>query len=49
MKQYTYNLLIAFDEFANCLFGGAPSDTLSGRAMRGKEAGVWVWTWIYDF
>jgi hypothetical protein len=39
MKQYIFNLLLGFDELANTLTGGAPSDTISGRCMRAKNDG----------
>ena len=44
MKHYRYlqNLLIGLDEFANTLLGGAPGDTISGRAGRAaKDGRVW--------
>jgi hypothetical protein len=39
LKLYFLNLLIGFDEFINTLFGGAPSETISGRSARAKEDG----------
>jgi len=44
VKHYRYlqNLLIGLDEFANTLLGGAPGDTISGRAGRAARDGrVW--------
>lgn len=49
-KLWLLNSLIAFDELCNCFFlGGAPSDTISGRAARGRNDGKRVWTWLADF
>jgi hypothetical protein len=49
-KQYTYNALVATDELVNCVvLGGAPSDTISGRAERGAKAGVWGWKQLHGF
>ena len=36
MRQYTKNILIAFDQLFNALFGGACDETLSSRAHRLK-------------
>lgn len=41
------NSLIALDEFVNCaLLGGAPGDTISGRAERGREDRKPGWTFL---
>jgi hypothetical protein len=46
-KLWLYNTLVAFDELANCaLLGGAPSDTISGRAERGREDHKPGWTFL---
>ena len=47
LRLWLYNSLVAFDEFCNCLFlGGAPSDTISGRAERGAEDGKPAWKFL---
>jgi hypothetical protein len=49
-KLWVLNSLIAFDELCNCLFfGGAPSDTISGRAERGRNDGKRFWTLLANF
>jgi hypothetical protein len=46
-KLWLLNSLIAFDELCNCFFlGGAPSDTISGRAERGRTDGKRIWSWL---
>lgn len=39
--RYIQNLLIGIDEFFNTLTGGAPSDTISGRAARADRDNRW--------
>lgn len=39
LKLYLFNVLVSIDSLANALTGGAPSDTISGRAMRAKNDG----------
>lgn len=39
MKRYFFNLLVAFDQFINTLFGGDPDMTLSGRMGRAVAGG----------
>ena len=34
MKQYSYQILIAVDQFLNTLLGGYPDETLSSRIYR---------------
>lgn len=44
MKHILYfkNLMLGLDVFANTLIGGAPSDTISGRAGRAaRDNKVW--------
>mgnify|MGYP001609129115 CR=1 FL=1 len=35
------NLLIGLDQWVNTLIGGAPDETISSRAARGKRDGRW--------
>jgi hypothetical protein len=37
MKKYIYNLLIAFDQFANALLGGYADETLSAYSWRKQD------------
>lgn len=40
--QYFWNILIAFDQFANSVLGGQPQETISARADKAMVAGkVW--------
>jgi hypothetical protein len=39
IRLYISNVLIGFDEFVNTLAGGAPGDTISGRAGRARNDG----------
>ena len=40
--RYFKNLMLGLDEFLNTVIGGAPGDTISGRAGRAREHGrVW--------
>jgi hypothetical protein len=40
--RYIQNLLLGLDEFANTIIGGAPGDTISGRAGRAaRDNRVW--------
>lgn len=34
MKNYIWNLLIAFDQQCNALLGGSPDETISARCAR---------------
>lgn len=36
---YFQNLMLGLDEFANTLVGGAPGETISGRAGRARDKG----------
>lgn len=35
MSNYISNVLVAFDQFVNVLFGGYPDETISSRCGRG--------------
>lgn len=37
--RYFQNLLLGLDEFGNTLLGGAPGETISGRAGRAAQDG----------
>jgi hypothetical protein len=39
MKQYIWNILIAFDQFWNAILGGNPHETISARADKAMIAG----------
>lgn len=40
--RYFQNLMLGFDEFLNTVIGGAPGDTISGRAGRARnDKRVW--------
>lgn len=41
VKEYIRNVLIGLDSFVNTIFGGAPTDTISGRAGRAAKVGRW--------
>ena len=36
-KKYIWNLLIAFDQFVNTVFGGDPDETISSRVGKHKD------------
>lgn len=43
--RYSYNLLIALDQFGNVLIGGDPDETISsrlGKSQRGDYGPLWV-------
>lgn len=45
LKTYFTNLAIVSDSFLNvALLFGAPDDTISGRAQRGRAGGKRAWT-----
>jgi hypothetical protein len=39
LKQYIWNILIAFDQFWNAVLGGNPRETISARADKAMLAG----------
>ena len=39
MKQYIFNLLIAFDQGVNTIFGGDPDETISSRMGKWAQNG----------
>ena len=39
MLRYLLNVLIAIDQLANALIGGAPDETLSASAWKGEQQG----------
>jgi hypothetical protein len=43
-KEYVLNVFIGCDETLNALTLGAPGETVSGRAARGRNDGKVVWT-----
>lgn len=45
---YFQNLMLGLDEFANTLVGGAPGETISGRAGRARDNG-WRWGKVLCF
>lgn len=45
---YPLHLLIAVDQLANALIGGAPDETLSSHAHRMRVKGQPVWGWTAD-
>jgi len=44
VKEYVFNVFISCDETLNSLTCGAPGETVSGRAARGRENGKPFWT-----
>ena len=36
LKKYIWNMLIAFDQFVNAIFGGDPDETISSRVGKHK-------------
>lgn len=42
-RKFLWNILIGVDQLANTLLGGAPDETISARAGRGKGT-RWYWT-----
>lgn len=40
MKQYIFNLLIAFDQSINTIFGGDPDETISSRMGKWAKDGA---------
>lgn len=44
MRQYVWNLLIAFDQLGNAFIGGDPDETISSRAAKGQHR--WYWRWL---
>jgi hypothetical protein len=39
VKLYLFNVLVGFDQFMNTILGGAPGETVSGRAWQAKLDG----------
>lgn len=37
LKQWFRNVLIGIDQLINCVFGGAPDETISSRLYRYKD------------
>lgn len=37
IRQYLKNLLLGLDQLMNCMFGGAPDETMSSRLARYKD------------
>jgi hypothetical protein len=46
VRLYALNFLIGLDEWVNTWTGGAPGDTISGRACRAHRAGRPRWLCI---
>ena len=47
--KYVWNVLIAFDQFFNALFGGDPDETISSRAGKDQKKGrLWA-KWLCWF
>ena len=44
VKRFLWNVLIGIDQLGNTLLGGAPDETISARAGRGKDK-HWYWRW----
>lgn len=44
-RRWIWNLLIGIDQLGNTLLGGAPDETISARAGRGKTK-HWYWRWL---
>lgn len=42
MIRYILNILIAFDQLVNTIFGGYPDETISAAAYRGELQGRWA-------
>lgn len=58
IKQYVYNLLLGFDQFANAVLLGDPDESISGRTGRAYLSGNPKWwvnplrkhlNWVFKF
>lgn len=41
LKQYIWNILIAFDQLVNAILGGDPDETISSRAAKRSTQFGW--------